>query len=145
LPQACDDALRRGDHALLEEVARLRDEMHAVANRVARLLAAPGSTLAAMDIGRPSALAGPSSADLLVALLAMAAERLADIAEALDDRRWRLVGRLGPEPTTVGQLIALPLHRAHRLLADPADGVVTTLEAAAEPGEVAELIRAAPR
>jgi hypothetical protein len=116
LPQACRDALRRGDHAVVEEVARLRDELHAVANRVARLLVAPGSTLAAMDIGSPTALAGPSNPELLVAILTMAAGRLADITDRLGEADWRLVGQLGPETVTVGQLVEVPLHSAHRLL-----------------------------
>lgn len=117
LPRACRDALRTGDDALMEEVARLRDELHAVANRVARLLAAPGSALASMDIGSPTALAGPSSPGLLVAVLTMTAERLASMADRLGEEDWRVIGHLGTQTVTIGQLVALPLHSAHRILA----------------------------
>lgn len=116
LPAACHRALRGGDQALVEEVARLRDELHAVANRVTRLLAAPDARLATMDIGRPTALAGRASPELVLARLAMAAERLADIADRLGEQQWRTTGQLGSDAVTIGQLVALPLQRAHRIV-----------------------------
>jgi hypothetical protein len=119
LPMACQRALRRGDQVLVEEAARLRDELHAVANRVTRLLDVPGARLAEMDIGVPTPLAGPSSPQLVLALLTMAAERLADIADHLGEEEWRATGQLGSEIVTIGQLVEVPLHRAHRILSAP--------------------------
>jgi hypothetical protein len=123
LPEACRAALRSGDDTVVQEVARLRDELHAVANRVARLLAAPGSTLAALDLGAPTALAGPSSPGHLVAIVTMAAERLADMADRLGEGDRRVTGQLGQQTVTVGQLIALPLHSARRFLSPPSSPV----------------------
>jgi hypothetical protein len=98
---------------MVSEAARARDELHAVANRIARILVAPGSSLAAVHIETPTALAQPTSIDLVVELLRMEADRLAAITDSIDEQ-WDWVGYVGSQAVTVRQLADVPLHTAHR-------------------------------
>jgi len=101
----------------LLEAARLRDELHVVANRISRVLAVPGSAvLAAVRIDAPTAWKRPTSGDQLVALLRFAAERLAAVLTPLSPAEWRLTGRAGSRSLAVRDLALIPLHRSHARL-----------------------------
>jgi hypothetical protein len=93
----------------------VRDELHAVANRVARLLVSPGSTLSPVRIDVPTELARPPSIDLLIELLRIEADRLADLTESIG-AEWGWIGRVGVGPVTVTALAAVPLHTSHQVL-----------------------------
>ena len=102
----------------LDGAARVRDELHAVTNRVSRILVSPGSpVLATVVVDAPSSLAGSASPRQVVVRVLMAAQRAADLARTLDDTDWDLVGRLGAATIRVDELLAMPLHRSHRRLA----------------------------
>lgn len=116
LPSLWAAALRSGRSATIEDAARLRDELHAVANRVARLLVASGSTVSPVRIGTPTELARPPSIDLLVELIRIEANRLAEISESAG-AEWGWIGRVGVGPVAVTELAAVPLHSSHRMLA----------------------------
>lgn len=116
LPSLWAAALRSGRSATIEDAARLRDELHAVANRVARLLVASGSTVAPVRIGVPTEVARPPSIDLLVELIRIEADRLAEISESAG-AEWGWIGRVGIGPVAVTELAAVPLHSSHRMLA----------------------------
>ena len=116
LPGGWRDALRR-DSSFVEPAARLRDEIHAVTNRVDRIMAAPGSHLARVIVHTPTALATPTSEDLLIRLLHLSADRLADLIESLPPGAWEIGGRVAGGPVTVRELVQVPLHHSHRDLA----------------------------
>lgn len=115
LPSRWAAALRSNGSDALKDAARLRDELHAVANRVARLLVSPGSTLSPVRIDVPTELARPPSTDLLIELLRIEADRLADLTESIG-AEWGWIGRVGVGPVTVTALAAVPLHTSHRML-----------------------------
>jgi len=115
LPSTWAAALRSGGLGMIEEAARSRDELHAVANRVARILVAPGSTLSPVSVETPTEMARPPAVDLLVELLRMEADRLAAITDPIR-AEWEWVGRVGRGIVTVRQLVEVPLHSTHRLL-----------------------------
>lgn len=128
LPTMWSDALQ-GAPLLIEPAARLRDELHAVANRVERLLAAPGSALSSVTIHVPTALDWAASRNVLVDLLRAAAHRLADVLGTMGPEDWVTSGTVGGGVVTVGQLVLVPLHHSHRdLLATPVAHAVGPLE-----------------
>ena len=100
---------------LVEQAAFLRDEIHAVTNRVARVLAVPGSRLSSVTILVPTALASyEASPGVIAELLRMAVDRLAGLVEPLRSAEWHLSGRVGEGTVTVLQLVHVPLHHGHR-------------------------------
>lgn len=115
LPSTWAQALRSGGPGIIEEAARSRDELHAVANRVARILVAPGSTLSPVSIATPTEMRRPPTIDLLVELLRMEADRLSGITGSIG-AEWGWFGRIGRRNVTVRELTVVPLHTAHRLL-----------------------------
>src|SRR5690606_5017484 len=115
LPSRWAAALGAGRCETVEDAARQRDELHAVANRVARLLVAPGSTVSPVRIDVPTESARPPSTDLLVELLRIEADRLADLAGSIG-AEWGWIGRVGIGPVTASELAAVPLHTSHQLL-----------------------------
>jgi hypothetical protein len=115
LPSRWVAALRSDPSGTFEDAARVRDELHAVANRVGRLLVAPGSTLSPVHIDVPTELARPPSIDLLTELLRIEADRLADLAESIG-AEWGWIGRVGAGPVSVAALAAVPLHTTHQML-----------------------------
>ena len=101
----------------LEGAARLRDELHVVANRISRLRAAPGSpVLATLSIDAPTALRRTASVEHLLVMLDISAQRLADLAASLDAAEWDLRGRIGASDVSVAELALMPLHRSHARL-----------------------------
>ena len=103
---------------LIDRAAFLRDDLHAVANRVARLLAAPGTRLSVVTIHVPTALtAGIASPAIVVHRLRMAADRLRRLVEPLRTGGWDVTGSVGDGFVTVTQLVHVPLHHSHRDLA----------------------------
>jgi len=110
-------ALRNADPVVHERAAQLRDELHAVANRVGRLLEAPGAQLPPVRIQAPTAPSRAMPGELRSALIQVEVDRLADLVDGLSPTDWRLTGMIGDAPVTIGELIAAPLHSSHRLLA----------------------------
>lgn len=102
------------DRAAVTAVASLRDELHAVANRVSRILAAPGAALAPVRLDEPTALSTSSDPNLLLRFLRMSADRLADLVQNLTPEQWQLSGRVGSSTVTIPQLLVVPLHASHR-------------------------------
>jgi hypothetical protein len=113
LPSAWRTALRANPQ-LLERAAFLRDEIHAVTNRVARLLVAPRSRLQRVTIRAPTANATSGSQAVVVDLLRFSAERLARIVDSLRLDDWGTTGYVGDGVVTVADLIHVPLHHSHR-------------------------------
>jgi hypothetical protein len=110
--------LRKGatDEVLLE-AARLGDELHVVASRVWRVLAAAGSAIVpAVRIDAPTTWTRPTNADQLVASLRLAAERLAAVMSQSTTRDWSPTGRAGRGSLRVNDLALIPLHRSHARL-----------------------------
>ena len=102
---------------MLAEAARLRDELHVVANRISRVLAVPGAAvLATVRIDSPTAWTRTIGPDQLIALLKMAAERLAELVRSLRPADWHLTGRAGRKSLSIRDLALLPLHRSHARL-----------------------------
>jgi hypothetical protein len=116
LPVAWQEALR-SDPTFVEPAARLRDELHAVTNRVERVLDEPDTSLASVTIHAPTALATPTSRDVLVSLLHLSANRLADLVESLSTDAWEMRGHVDEGTVTVRELAQVPLHHSHRDLA----------------------------
>jgi hypothetical protein len=100
--------------AELESAARLRDELHVVANRIRRLRAMPGSsTLPNVSVDATTALSRTSNVDQLLAMLSVSAARLADLVSRLELEEWDVRGRVGTREVTVAELVLMPLHRSH--------------------------------
>jgi hypothetical protein len=129
VPEQWRDALRKSP-LLIPSAARLRDELHAIANRVARLLIEQDARLSSVTIPPPDALAASASTNILVALLRMAAVRLADLVDALRPEQWGIAGRVGDRTVTVAELVRVPLHHSHRDLAARRPGMVVPVAAA---------------
>jgi hypothetical protein len=102
----------------LEAAARVRDELHAVTNRVSRILVSPGSpALAAVVVDAPTSLAGSTNSRQVVVRILLAARRAAELTRALHDTEWDLVGQVGTATVRVEELLTMPLHRSHGRLA----------------------------
>ena len=121
LPSTWRAALRANPQ-LLERAAFLRDEIHAVTNRVARLLVAPGSRLQRVTIYAPTANATAESQAVVIDFLRISAERLARIVDSLRPDDWDSTGSVGDRAVTVADLIQVPLHHSHRDLVRNATG-----------------------
>lgn len=110
-------ALQTSDSVVHERAAKLRDELHAIANRVGRLLETPGALLPPVRIQAPTAVSGAIPPELRGALIRVAVDRLAELVDRLRRADWRVSGRLGDTSVTIGELVAEPLHSSHRHLA----------------------------
>jgi hypothetical protein len=110
-------ALEAADPAVGPQAARVRDELHAVANRVARLLDTPGAELPPVRVQPAGARSRSVPGELRGALLHVEAERLAEVVEGLSPEEWRVSGRIGGSPVTIAELVAAPLHSSHRFRA----------------------------
>jgi hypothetical protein len=98
-----------------ERASAVRDELHAVANRVGRLLETPGAPLAPIEI--PSPRIGPGSSPVATgASVRLEAERLARLVEGLSPEQWQTEGRIADSTITIEELVARPLHTSHRAL-----------------------------
>lgn len=100
-----------------------RDEFHAVANRVQRLIDEPGTRVASLRIGAPSIMWSIDRTRLLIALLDDASQRLARLAAGLRADQWDVSGRIDANTISVAGLIAVPLHTAHREVTRHGSGV----------------------
>jgi hypothetical protein len=99
---------------LFERAAFLRDEIHAVTNRIERLLAAPDSRLQPVTINVPTAIEAASSKAVVLDLLGISVERLARIVDSLRPGDWDTTGYVGNGTVTVAELVRLPLHHSYR-------------------------------
>jgi hypothetical protein len=117
LPTVWRSALQ-ADRRLVDRAALLRDELHAVANRVARLLDEPGAHLSIVTIRTPMSTSGIPSTGTLVNGVRLAAERLARLVESLSADDWEATGLVPHGAVTISQLIRVPLHHSHRDLAN---------------------------
>jgi hypothetical protein len=105
--------LATADASMHERACRVRDELHAVANRVGRLLETPGARLAPIEIPPPHI--GPGARRAATGtLIGFAAERLADMVEDLTASEWCIEGRIGDSTTTIEELVARALHTARQ-------------------------------
>ena len=87
------------DAQFVVRAAWLRDELHVVTNRVARLLVAPGSDLSIVTLAATAPLAAADvPGGVTVALLRRAAERLARVVESLGADEWERRGASTTEP-----------------------------------------------
>ena len=99
------------------DVARLRDELHAVTNRITRILDVPAAiTIADVEIDAPTALVASTPPEHLVALLRLAAERASTVVGRFAPADWHRRARLGDKIVDVEALAILPLHRSHARL-----------------------------
>jgi hypothetical protein len=108
----------RVDESRLGRIARLREELYATANRVARfglhehpvvdLVRITGSTAT-------SAALGPAQ---LLGQLDMSASRLIGLLEPLSPRDWTRTGGMGERVVTLGDLVDWLLHAASHALLD---------------------------
>jgi hypothetical protein len=117
LPARWLSALRTVDVEVHERAAQLYDELHAVANRVGRLLETPGVRLPPIRLQAPTSRRQAVPREVRGAQIRVAADRLAGLVDGLSARDWRTSGTVGDSPITIGQLVASPLHSSHRLLA----------------------------
>ena len=117
IPQRWRPVLIAASADELEGAARLRDELHVVANRIRRLRAAPGSSiLANVSVDAATALSRTPNVAHLLAMLSVSAERLADLLLRLEPEEWDVRGRVGTREVTVAELVLMPLHRSHARL-----------------------------
>lgn len=102
---------------MIHEAARLRDELHVVANRISRVLADPGSAvLASARIDSPTSWARSTDPGQVLALMRLAADRLAAVLGSLDPPDWQLTGRAGRLSLSILELAVIPLHHSHARL-----------------------------
>jgi hypothetical protein len=100
----------------LERVARLRDELHATANRVARF------AVDDLPIVDPARTTTPTDASMLapeqvLSRLELTAGRLITLLEPLSAREWARTGRMGDRLVTLGEIVDRVVHgAAHDLL-----------------------------
>lgn len=111
------NALHTTNAAAHVSAARLRDELHAVANRIARLAETPGAPISPISgqARRPEALV--TQPGVGAARIELAVDRLADLVEALSPEQWEAKGTFGRSSITIGELVARPLHTSHRYFA----------------------------
>jgi hypothetical protein len=98
----------------VEDGACLRDEIHAITNRIDQLLASPDSILAPVRMNPPNALARLVHPQLLVALLETATTRLAALTDTVHGEQWQRRGRGPTGAVSIAELATLPLHRTHQ-------------------------------
>jgi hypothetical protein len=101
-------------------VAVLRDQIHAVTNRVQRLVAQPGAGVLPVMVRFPSA----GSSDVIspvqvLHVLQAAVDRLVNVLDSLDADGWDIRGVWADTGQTfiVYDLPLLPLHFSHRHIA----------------------------
>jgi hypothetical protein len=111
----------------LARAAYLRDEIHAVTNRVARLLVAPQARLQRVRINVPTAIASASSGPVVLHRLRLSVERLARLVESMRTDDWKVNGYVEDRDITVAELVLVPLHHSHRDLLGDAGRVGRTL------------------
>jgi hypothetical protein len=136
------ESLTRTDDPIVHErAAQLSDELHVVANRVERLLDTPGSELPPVRLQPPISRAG-TPREMSVARIRVAAARLSDLVAGLTSTAWGISGAVGGSPTTIGELVAAPLHSSHRFLEhrDAARPMIETVDVAAPDGRAGPVV-----
>jgi hypothetical protein len=106
------------DEARLERVARLRDELYATANRVARFGLDEHPVVDLVRITGPTATSAALGPAQLLFQLDMSASRLIAILEPLSARDWTRTGGMGERVVTLGDLVDRVLHGASHDLLD---------------------------
>jgi hypothetical protein len=99
---------------VIGEAACLRDEIHAVTNRIDQLLISPYSIFAPVRTSPRNALARLVNPRVLVALLELATTRLAALTDTVHGEQWQRRGKVRGGNVSIAELAALPLHRTYR-------------------------------
>lgn len=116
-----DDGLDRpppAGCARFERVARLRDELHATANRVERFRLVDAPVIDAVRVRAARAASAVLSSGQVLHQLDLVSDRLVEVLGALTPGEWRRVARLGDGIITLGGLIDDVLHGARHDLLD---------------------------
>jgi hypothetical protein len=125
------DVLRRGaDEAALQRVARLRDELHVTANRVARFDLDEHPSVDPVRVMAPTAASSLLTPEQLVFQLELTAGRLINLLDPLTPRDWARTCRVGDGSLTLGALV-------HQVLDQAVDDLVDLRRSA--PAKVAVL------
>ncbi|MGE3447806.1 MAG: hypothetical protein AB7H92_09535 [Microbacteriaceae bacterium] len=106
--------------ARFERVARLRDELHATANRVERFRLTDDPVIDAVRVRAARAASAMLSPGQVLHQLDLVADRLVQVLGALTPGEWRRVGRIGDSVITPGGLIDDVIHAARHDLLDMA-------------------------
>jgi hypothetical protein len=88
-----------------ERVARLRDELHVTANRVARFAVAEHPVVDPVRITAPTAASSALGAEQLTVQLEVTAGRLIDLLGRLSPGDWSRTCRTGGRLVTLGELV----------------------------------------
>ena len=98
---------RRGpsEQSPLERVARLRDELHVTAIRIARFTVDEHPVVEPARIKAPTAATATLGAGQLLFQLRLAADRLVDLLVQVTPQAWLHVGRVGDRPMTLHDLV----------------------------------------
>lgn len=108
--------------ARFERVARLRDELHATANRVERVRLVDDPMIDAVRVRAARAVSAVLSPGQVLHQLDLVSDRLVEVLGALTPSEWRRVARLGEGVITLGGLIDDVLHGARHDLLDLMEG-----------------------
>jgi hypothetical protein len=100
------------DESRLERVARLRDELYATANRVARFGLDEHPVVDLVRITGPTATSAALGPGQLLFQLDLSAGRLIALLEPLSSRDWSRTGGMGEQVVTLGDLVDRVLHGA---------------------------------
>lgn len=101
-----------------ERVARLRDEMHVTANRVARFDVEEFPLVDPVQIERPAASSAALAPAQVLVRLELAAGRLGALLDRLPAGAWSRGCRMGARQVTLGELVDLVLCSAIEDLID---------------------------
>lgn len=104
--------------ARFERVARLRDELHATANRVERVRLVDDPMIDAVRVRAARAVSAVLSPGQVLHQLDLVSDRLVEVLGALTPSEWRRVARLGEGVITLDGLIDDVLHGARHDLLD---------------------------
>ena len=107
--------------ARLERVARLRDELHVTANRIARLDADDDRIIEDLHVAAPASAAGPLVPEHLLVRLELTAARLVALASALSEDDWMRTAEGGDRLVPFGEVVAEVLDAALQDLHDLVD------------------------
>jgi hypothetical protein len=100
------------DESRLERIARLRDELYATANRVARFGLEEHPVVDLVRITGPTATSAALGPAQLLFQLDMSARRLIALPEPLSSHDWTRTGGMGERVVTLGDLVDRVLHGA---------------------------------
>lgn len=101
-----------------ERVARLRDELHATANRVERFRLTAVPVIDVVRVHAARAATTMLSPGQILHQLDLVGDRLVAALGALTPGDWRRVGRVGDDTITLGELIDDVVHAARHDLLD---------------------------